>query len=170
MIFVTVGHQMPFDRMIRMVDQWAGTTTGLEIFAQVGESEYRPKNFEFARLLGRADFDAYLERSSSIVAHAGTGTIIQVLIQRKPLLVFPRLSRFGETRNDHQVGTARHFALKGQVLAAFDEESFLDCLGRLNQFQPHIQLGNDASPQLIARIRTFLTSPTPEARDPDARL
>ena len=169
MIFVTVGHQMPFDRMIRMVDHWAGTVTGLAIFAQVGESQYRPKNFEFARLLGRADFDAYVERSSSVVAHAGTGTIIQVLIQRKPLLVFPRLSRFGETRNDHQVGTARHFADKGQVLAAFDEGSFLDCLGRLDQFEPQVQLGSGASPQLIARIRAFLAAPATKTRDPDAR-
>ena len=168
MIFVTVGHQMPFDRMIRLVDHWAGTTPGLEIFAQVGDSEYRPKNFEFTRLLSRADFDTNVERSSSVVAHAGTGTIIQVLIQQKPLLVFPRLSRFGETRNDHQVGTARHFVNTGQLLAAFDEESFLYSLDRLHQFQPKIPLGSGASPQLITRIRAFLATPAANARKPDA--
>ena len=156
MIFVTVGHQMPFDRMIRLVDQWAGDNPGLSIFAQIGESAYRPQHLEFTQLLSRQDFDAQLERCESVVAHAGTGTIIQVLLKNKPLLVFPRLSELAETRNDHQTGTARHFADKGQVLAAFDEQEFLLRLTEFQQFRPTRVPDESASPELLERLRNFL--------------
>lgn len=147
---------MPFDRLIRVVDQWAGGENVLEIFAQIGESDYRPKNFEFTRLLTRNDFDARLNQSSSIVSHAGTGTIIQALSKQKPLLVFPRLQRFAETRNDHQVGTAQHFASKGQLLAAFDETQLAACLQRFQAFHPETEIPEGASPELISCIRQFI--------------
>lgn len=156
MIFVTVGHQMPFDRMIALVDQWAGENPDVRIFAQIGQSEYKPQHLDYTHLLSREDFDSWLQRCTSVVAHAGTGTIIQVLLQRKPLLAFPRLSCFAETRNDHQVGTARHFADKGQLMAAFDEQEFLRCLGEFHNFRPRQELGTEASPQLLNHIRQFL--------------
>ena len=156
MIFVTVGHQMPFDRLVRIVDRWAGETGDVEIFGQIGESDYRPRNFEFTRLLTRKDFDDQLNRSSSVISHAGTGTIIQVLVKQKPLLVFPRLQRFAETRNDHQVGTARHFAAKGQVNAAFDEAQLLASLQDFQWFQPEKTISEAASPELLHCLRCFL--------------
>ena len=156
MIFVTVGYQMPFDRMVALVDQWAGEHPEIQLFAQIGESDYRPKHLEFTQLLSRRDFDRWLQRCTSVVAHAGTGTIIQVLLQHKPLLVFPRLSHFAETRNDHQVGTARHFAAKGQLMAAFEDQELLRMLTEVQHFQPRDELGKSASPELIARIQRFL--------------
>ena len=156
MIFVTVGHQMPFDRLIRIVDRWAGEASDLQIFGQIGESDYRPQNFEFTHLLTRKDFDEQLNRCSSAISHAGTGTIIQALVENKPLLVFPRLQRFAETRNDHQVGTARHFAAKGQLMAAFDEAQLLDCLRNFQSFQPERRILEAASPELLSRLRRFV--------------
>ena len=47
MIFVTVGTQFPFDRLLRTVDD--AFDKGLineEVFAQTGESNYKPRNFE----------------------------------------------------------------------------------------------------------------------------
>jgi UDP-N-acetylglucosamine transferase subunit ALG13 len=158
MIFLTVGHQMPFDRMIRIVDGWAAKSPAVPIFAQIGESDYRPRHLEFTQILTRREFDAQLDRSSSVISHAGTGTIIQVLAKGKPLLVFPRLSRFAETRNDHQVGTARHFAASGQLMAAFDEMQFLACLDRFREFRPKRGISGAASPELLSRLRCFISA------------
>ena len=36
MIFVTVGTQLAFDRMIKAVDEWAGARGRTDVFAQVG--------------------------------------------------------------------------------------------------------------------------------------
>ena len=146
---------MAFDRMIRLVDEWARRNPEIHCFAQIGESDYRPRSMEFTKLLSRTDFDCHLKKCSAVVAHAGTGTIIQALLAGKPLLVFPRLSSLSETRNDHQVGTARHFAEQGFVIAAFSEEEFMNQLATLQEFKPKTRSLQSASPLLISRIRSF---------------
>ena len=73
MIFVTVGHQMPFDRMVRCVDAWAGQHPEQRVVAQIGESDYQPQHMEFHTLLGRDEFDALLDECTAVIAHAGTG-------------------------------------------------------------------------------------------------
>src|SRR5262245_45623766 len=117
---------MPFDRMVRVVDDWAARSGRTDVFGQIGTTEYQPRNFKAAERMSPQEFKTRMQEASGIVAHAGTGTIIAALELGKPLLVFPRLSVLGETRNDHQIPTARHFADAGHVLAAFDETELAD--------------------------------------------
>lgn len=134
MIFVTVGAQMPFDRLIRAVDAWAGSRGRDDLFAQIGESEYRPMHLEFSCFMDPDEFEQRLETASAIVAHAGMGSIITALERAKPILVMPRRSDLGETRNDHQVATARQFAALELVEVAMDEHTLpikLDQIVRL---------------------------------------
>jgi UDP-N-acetylglucosamine transferase subunit ALG13 len=157
MIFLTVGHQTAFDRLVKLVDDWAGQAPREPVFAQIGNGTYRPKHMEFARFLTRTEFQERIDKSLGVVAHAGVGTIIQVLLARKPLLVLPRLLRYEETRSDHQIGTTRQFASRGLLLAGYDEQEFVSLLDRLPAFRPAGGLGQAASPQLLSRIRAFIS-------------
>lgn len=125
MIFLTVGTQLPFDRLVRAVDLWAGSRGRQDIFGQIsniGPSGYRPKNFEWVSDLAPAEFEARFRAASYIVSHAGMGTIISALGAGKPLLIMPRRADLGEQRNDHQQATARRFCTRPGILAALDEE------------------------------------------------
>ncbi|MCI0629919.1 MAG: hypothetical protein L0Y44_04615 [Phycisphaerales bacterium] len=155
MIFVTVGHQMPFDRLIRAVDAWVQRTGRTDVFAQVGDTAYRPDRFRAVAHLSIDEFRQRMQAATGIVAHAGTGTIIAALQLGKPLLVLPRLSRLGETRNDHQIPTARHFAEAGHILAASDEQDLALKLVDLEAFQPRAMIDGQASAELIHRLREF---------------
>jgi UDP-N-acetylglucosamine transferase subunit ALG13 len=155
-IFVTVGHQMPFDRLVRAVDQWAGSCGRADVFAQIGAAVYQPRNIQCAANLPPEEFSERIQRAEAIVSHAGTGTIIAALRHRKPLLVLPRRSDLGETRNDHQLATARRFAERGAILVADDETDLLSKLERLRSFNPSSSVTDCASPQLIKRIREFV--------------
>lgn len=156
MIFLTVGHQTAFDRLVRLVDEWASQPGRTPVFAQIGNGTYRPKHMEFARFLTRAEFQQRIDSSVGVVAHAGVGTIIQVLLAGKPLLVLPRLVRYEETRSDHQVPTTQQFASRGLILAGYNEEQFIAQLDRLPTFRPAGGLNQSASPQLLSRIREFI--------------
>ena len=156
MIFLTVGHQMPFDRLVRAVDAWAQQRERADVFAQIGEGDYWPSAFPAAGFLTPLQFHERLERASAIVSHAGTGTIIAALQLGKPLLVLPRRADFGETRNDHQRATADHFAAKGQILVAPDEDALVEMMDDLHTFEPPRTLGHEASPDLLLRINTFI--------------
>jgi UDP-N-acetylglucosamine transferase subunit ALG13 len=155
-IFLTVGHQMPFDRLVRWANEWAGLHPGVRVVAQIGESDHKPRHVQSHAYLSPAEFGSYLEGAEAIVAHAGTGTILQALYIGKPLLVVPRLARLGETRNDHQVGTARHFASKGLLQMAEDQESFMTLLDKLPTFRPPSRVSGDASPELITALSEFI--------------
>lgn len=158
MIFVTVGAQMPFDRLIEMVDDWAVTRERDDVFAQIGFSEYRARRIRTERFLASEQFMDHVAKADCIVAHAGMGTILTALQNGKPLLVMPRLAELHETRNDHQVPTAKHFAAAGHVLAAYGRDELMDALDRLEAFRPATVIGPKASPRLLERVRDFAWS------------
>jgi UDP-N-acetylglucosamine transferase subunit ALG13 len=156
MIFVTVGHQMAFDRLVRWIDSWKARHPEQDVFAQIGETAYRPLHIRSQSYLSPAEFEAALGQASAVVAHAGTGTILSALHLGKPLLVVPRLGSLGETRNDHQVGTAEHFAARGLVRMAQSEDEFMAGVDTLVAFRPRATVGKTASPELIQRIKDFI--------------
>lgn len=155
MILVTVGAQMPFDRLIAQVDEWAGARGRSDVFAQIGPSEYRAHHIETTPFLNPSEFRERVQGCSAIVGHAGMGTIITALQYSKPLIVLPRLGALGETRNDHQTSTARRFAETGRVLAAFDESELTKHLDAIDDLPAAAKIDEHASPELIARVRAY---------------
>lgn len=155
MIFVTVGHQMPFDRLIRAVDEWAAIAKRTDVFAQVGDSPIQPSHVQYQQFMTPDEFRQKMSEASVIVGHAGTGTIIAALQYRKPLLVLPRLAKLGETRNDHQIPTAKYFSEAGFILAAIDEADLISKMDEVERFTPPAQISDRASPQLLQTLREF---------------
>jgi len=157
MIFLTVGTQFPFDRLVRAVDNiFDQDLIDEEVFAQIGETSYKPRNFESVASLEKKVFDERFKRASSVISHAGVGTITMALKNHKPLLVMPRMKRYKEHVNDHQVATAKKFEELGHILAVYDVKELPDGIRKLKNFIP---LKRKASPDAIAdRIRRFLNS------------
>ncbi|MFT5355592.1 MAG: UDP-N-acetylglucosamine transferase subunit ALG13 [Polyangiales bacterium] len=130
-IFVTVGAQMPFDRLITAMDEWAAAHPEHSVFAQIGKSELRPKHMEWSKLTSPSRFEAYCEDSDAIVGHAGIGTLFAALERGKPIVVLPRLATKLETRNEHQSATARRFAQYSNVQVAWSESEITERLSEL---------------------------------------
>ena len=156
MIFVTVGYQMPFDRLVRAVDEWAAAHPDVEIFAQIGPTEYRPTNLPFREFMDPEEFGTTIARTTAIVAHAGMGSILTALQHGKPIVVMPRRAEFQETRNDHQVATTRRFVDRPGIEVAADEHELPPILDRLVSLREGPRISSDASPELIARLRRFV--------------
>lgn len=155
MIFLTVGTQFPFDRLVKTVDEFVGNN-GLneQIFAQIGDSTYQPQNFKTVASLDKNLFDKYLREASCIISHAGMGTIAMALEHQKPLLVLPRRKIYGEVVNDHQVAIAKKFEQLGHLLVAYETEQIPEKLEQLKTFVP---CRRQAQPQAVAeRIARFL--------------
>lgn len=155
MIFLTVGTQFPFDRLVRAVDEAAGNNQfNSKIIAQIGVTTYRPKNFESVSSLGKKLFDQHFDEADSIISHAGIGTIAMALECRKPLLVMPRLKKYGEVVNDHQLAIAKKFEQLGYLLVAYNAE---DVPVKMNQLKSFIPQERQACADVVAaRISAFL--------------
>ena len=156
MIFVTVGAQMPFDRLVGAVDDWAGRSGRDDVLAQIGPSRLRPRHLRVAGFMDPPRFRETVAAAQVVVAHAGMGTILTALELGTPVLVFPRRAALGETRNDHQVATAAHFAERGLVVAAMREDELPGALERVQHASAAGCIAPQASPELLERIRRFV--------------
>ncbi len=156
MIFVTVGTQGSFDRLVTAMDEWAREHPETDVFAQIGPSESEPEHFDFQRDLEPADFQRHLENASAVVAHAGCGTILSALELGKPVVVMPRRADLGEHRNDHQVATAERFADLERVRAVEDTAALHRVLDELADLEPAARIDAGAQTELLDRIRSFI--------------
>ena len=119
MIFLTVGTLFGFDRLVRAVDEAIaeGSITDT-VFAQIGPGSYTPREMDHVVYLEKEEFDETFHRCEGMISHAGMGNISLALKQEKPLLVVPRLRRYGEHVNDHQYETAYKFEKLGHIVVA----------------------------------------------------
>lgn len=149
MILVTVGTQIPFDRLIEWVDQIAPRLHGEEIVAQSCAGTYTPRHFTTRHFIQPDQFEQLMDRARIIVAHAGTGTILSAMRRRKPIIVVPRLASLGEHRNDHQLATAKSLATAYHVAVATSAAQLSDLIDRAPVADP---LSPTPDPTLIEAI------------------
>ena len=134
MIFLTTGTQLPFDRLVRAVDEWAEVTKpDCEIFGQVlspPHEPYQPRNFETRTRLSPAEYAEVFEKAHLIISHAGMGTILTALTQGKEICIMPRLFKYAEHRNDHQLATVERLGDHPGLHKAHDEHDLPGCLDK----------------------------------------
>lgn len=109
MIFASVGSMLPFDRLVKAVDEWAAVHPDVPVFIQIGEGEYEPRHAPWARIVPHAEYRQKLVNCSLFVAHVGMGSILQALELRKQMLLLPRRADWREHTTDHQLHTAARF-------------------------------------------------------------
>lgn len=117
MIFATVGStQIPFERFIRALE----TLPGDQLLVQHGPV---PPPAGAARANAFMQFPEMIESMEAadvVVCHAGAGSILCALRAGHTPVVVPRLKRYQETVDDHQVEFSRALAAEGKVIAVED--------------------------------------------------
>ncbi len=122
MIFVAVGTQFPFNRLIEYMDTWAAEH-GQEVIAQISDGDYIPKNMKWERFLDGEQYNKNIAEASVFVSHAGMGNIISAREQQTPIIVMNRQFKLGEHRNDHQADGLKWMGkLDGVYTASTQEE------------------------------------------------
>ncbi len=157
MIVVTVGTQLPFDRLVSAVDDWAGASaTSSDVFAQIGDGSV-PRHIRWAQFVKSVEFREMCQQAEAIVSHAGIGSVLTALEFKKPLLVLPREARWGEHRNDHQRATAQWLYESERVAVAWSADDVIRKLDSIGSW-PVPQRGNTSeNTRLVSRLREFLS-------------
>ena len=105
MIFVTVGtHEQPFNRLIEEVDRLKkeGIITD-EVFIQTGFSTYEPQYCDWKSITSYSEMEDHMANADIIITHGGPATFMGAIAKGKKPIVVPRLEKFGEHVNDHQI-------------------------------------------------------------------
>lgn len=157
MIFITVGTQLPFERLITIMDEWAELHPNVEIFAQIGPSKYRPKHVSYSEFVNPSEANKYFEQADLIVSHAGMGSILTSLKNSKPIIIVPRIASLHEHRNDHQLATAKWLGNKPGVFVGEDRDSIFNLLNRRNELINKVSSISSFAPvEFTTKISNFI--------------
>jgi UDP-N-acetylglucosamine transferase subunit ALG13 len=116
-IFATVGStQIPFERFMNALGQLPGE----QLFVQHGPVEPPAGAARASAFMQFPEVIESMEAADVVVCHAGAGSILCALRSGHMPVVVPRLQRFEETVDDHQLEFSRALAAEGKVIAVED--------------------------------------------------
>lgn len=156
MIFVTLGSQkFQFNRLLEKVDELVGQRIITEeVFAQTGYSDYPPKNYDYKKFLDREEFLEIESKANIVITHGGTGAIIGAVKEGKKVIAVPRLAKYGEHVDDHQIQLIRQFDRMSIIEACYEIERLKDAYKKSKVTEYNRYISN--TEKIIESIERFI--------------
>ena len=159
MIFVALGTQkFQFNRLLKDIDSLIEEKVIVEpVFAQIGNSLYTPKNYQWIKFLEPSAFKTKIEECNILITHGGVGSIHNGILHNKKVIVYPRLSAYGEHVDDHQMEIAEKYSKLGYILISRNKEELKNCMvGALEKFKPNHFCSNSVANHLENSILEYI--------------
>lgn len=130
MMFVTVGtHTQNFNRLLEEIDRLVDNKVIKErVIAQIGHSNYEPKNIEWFRFTNFEKLNKLYKSAKLFVTHGGAGSILNGLSNGKPVIAVPRLKKYGEHVNNHQLDLVKSLEKKEKIVAVYNIKNLSDAI------------------------------------------
>ena len=124
MIFVTLGtNDKSFKRLLDEIEnQIELGNIKDKVIVQSGYTKYESKKMKIIDLMPINEFNKNIEQCDILITHGGVGTILDGLKKGKKIIAFPRLSKYQEHVNDHQVEIINEFYNSGFILTGKIED------------------------------------------------
>lgn len=156
MLFVTLGtNDKPFTRLLDAVSSCI--EKGFiqdQVIVQSGYTKYENPKMEIHASYSREDFAKHLGEADIILTHGGVGTIMTALQQKKVIIGVPRLAKYHEHVNDHQIELLEAFGKEGYIIYAKDLEKLPEYLEEAKYFTPKMYTSNTTN--LIDYLETWI--------------
>lgn len=154
MIFVTVGtHEQGMDRLFIELDKLVefGHVKD-KIFAQIGYSNYIPKNYEYKKMIGYDEMDRYVSKSDIIITHGGPGSIFHPLQYNKIPIVVPRNPEFDEHVDEHQILFTKRLEKNNKVIGVYDIRKLLSIINNYSDLFKKCKIDNSNKMNFIKKF------------------
>ncbi|WP_370831248.1 glycosyltransferase [Clostridium sp.] len=158
MIFVTVGtHEQGMDRLFIELDRLIeeGVITE-KVFAQIGYTNYEPKNFEYKKLIGYDEMDNLVSKSDIIITHGGPGSIFHPLQYGKIPIVVPRNPKYNEHVDNHQILFTKRLEEEKKILAVYEVSSIKEIVVNYNSISRKCRINTSTSGKFIKGFEELL--------------
>lgn len=155
-IFVMFGTQdKRFDRLLHAILA-SSVLKNHEVYVQLGYTKGNYEGIHCQEYYSEGELLEQIRQADAIITHAGVGSIVSALKLRKKTIVVPRLGKYKEQNNDHQVQIMERFASEGYIIPVIDEKLLDEAIERLQDFEPkEYQAGKQ---NIIETIDKFITS------------
>ncbi|MGG3692573.1 PssE/Cps14G family polysaccharide biosynthesis glycosyltransferase [Heyndrickxia ginsengihumi] len=147
-VLVTVGSMVEkrFTRLFKIIDELCeeNILDGSKVIAQVGFEDYKARYYKTFDMIEDDKFKKLINDSDLIISHAGTGTVIPCLKKGKKVIIFPRLVKYNEHYDDHQLELAELFTKNNHVMCAKNKRELIKCIKELDSFIPEKFVSNNS--------------------------
>lgn len=156
MTLVILGTQdKSFDRLLRMVEkEIKNNNLKGEVIVQAGQTKFKSKYMEIFDLIPITKFNKLIKEADLVITHGGVGSIIQALKHNKKVIAVPRLARYKEHENDHQIQIVEEFTKNGYILSAKNTKELNKALEDINKFEPKKYKSNNN--KMVKLIENFI--------------
>jgi UDP-N-acetylglucosamine transferase subunit ALG13 len=154
LIFAVMGvHEHGFDRLVKAIDELARKGVIQDVLIQTGFSTYEPKFCEWRKAIDFEEFEKMMDKADVIITHGGAGCIAGALERVKPTIVVPRLKKYDEHNNDHQLELASALEKAGRVLVVHDVGDLAQTIEKAWSFKSAPPVGES---RIVSIIRDYL--------------
>lgn len=156
MILVTLGtNDKPFTRLLQEVDRLIEIgTINEDVVVQAGKTKYKSDRMKIVQLVPMSEMEKLVSECSLLITHGGVGSIISGLDHDKCVIAVPRLARYGEHVNDHQLQIIRNFRKRGYIIGLECVEELPEALEKSRDFVPDKYESNVEN--MIALVKGFI--------------
>ena len=152
MIFVALGTQdKSFKRLLDLAEK---INTDDKIICQAGFTKYESSKLEIHDYFDADEYNKTINEADVVISHGGVGTILNALSLNKKIIVVPRLKKYGEHQNDHQLQVARVFNEKGHIVLFEDGNDINEVLKKAKEFSPKPFVSNNAN--FVNKMKDYL--------------
>ena len=157
MIFVTLGtNDKSFKRLLDAFEREIKLGNIKDkVVVQSGFTKYESNYMQVIDLMSMQEFKNNIEKCDLLVTHGGVGTILDGLKLGKKIIAFPRLSKYKEHVNDHQVEIINEFYKEGYILTG-DVKNLKEIIDNSKTFTPKPYKSNNY--RFNKMIRDFIDS------------
>ena len=114
--FITVGNgEKPFIRLFNQLENLFELMPQ-PVIAQCGNTEFKSQKIKTYKFIELGKFKKYISKSKLVICHAGMGTMMQAIQLNKIPVCVPRLKKYDEIINDHQVNIAKALGEQKKII------------------------------------------------------
>ena len=156
MILVLLGTQNnSFTRLLDAIQKNIEDGTITErVIVQAGFTKYKSNRMEIFSKIDKEDFIKLIEEANLVICHGGVGSIISALSKNKKVIVAPRLKKYGEHVNDHQIQIARKFEQDGYVKYVLNMKYLGRTIKAMDSFVPKKYETDDSN--VLSIVENFI--------------
>ena len=136
LIFVSVGTQIPFDRLLKSVERQIEIgNIREEVIVQAGVTSFKSDKMKIINFIPLDEFNKIINKAKLIICHGGVGTITDGLKNGKTIIACPRLKKYNEAKNDHQIQIIENFGKMGFIIPLLDPDDLGVALEKAKKFK-----------------------------------
>ena len=125
-----------------------------EVIVQNGYTKFDSKQMKLIKEIPQDEFNKLIDQANLVITHGGVGSIITAITKGKKVIAIPRLKKYNEHVNDHQIEIIDSFNEKGYIIGIHSVEELGKALEKAKNFKPQKYVKNTGN--ILKLVEDFI--------------